>query len=59
MGLWGQPQFSVVGDTFPVGCAPSDTIVFADSFENNPDIKDPRYNTLCGMSGAQNKKRKK
>src|SRR5580765_6744973 len=26
--LWGEPQWAVVGDTFPVGCAWSDRIVF-------------------------------
>ena len=32
-------QWSVVGDTFPVGCAFSDQIVFGlDSFKDNPDI---------------------
>jgi inositol oxygenase len=27
--LFGEPQWAVVGDTFPVGCAFSDSIVFA------------------------------
>ncbi|XP_074083270.1 inositol oxygenase isoform X2 [Macrotis lagotis] len=40
----GEPQWSVVGDTFPVGCRPQKSIVFWDStFEDNPDLKDPRY----------------
>ncbi|XP_013389636.1 inositol oxygenase-like [Lingula anatina] len=40
----------VVGDTFPVGRAFSDKIVFGrDSFENNPDINNPLYNTKLGM----------
>ena len=43
MALYGQPQWSTVGDTFPVGCAPSPTIVFADQFAHNPDATDPRY----------------
>ncbi|XP_013389634.1 inositol oxygenase [Lingula anatina] len=50
MALWGEPQCFVVGDTFPVGCAFSDKIVFGrKSFENNPDINNPLYNTKLGM----------
>lgn len=49
MALWGQPQWSTVGDTFPVGAQFSDSIVFAESFASNPDTTDPRYNTLYGM----------
>src|SRR5260370_34767036 len=26
--LWGEPQWALVGDTFPVGCAPSANIAF-------------------------------
>jgi len=37
-------QWSVVGDTFPVGCRPSDHIVFGtDSFTNNQDFTHPVY----------------
>jgi len=44
------PQWAVVGDTFPVGCAPSDDIVFGvKSFEGNPDIMHPVYGTHYGM----------
>ena len=36
MALWGEPQWCVVGDTFPVGCAPVRSIVFdAQFFEGN------------------------
>ena len=35
--LWGQPQWAVVGDTFPVGCHFSDRIVFSEFFAANPD----------------------
>ncbi|RXM97785.1 Inositol oxygenase [Acipenser ruthenus] len=45
MALWGQPQWSVVGDTYPVGCKFQNSIVFRDtSFIDNTDDKDPRYN---------------
>lgn len=35
--LWGEPQWAVVGDTFPVGCPWSDRIVFSEYFSENPD----------------------
>src|SRR5882672_9511185 len=35
--LWGEPQWAVVGDTFPVGCAWSDKIVYPEYFNDNPD----------------------
>ena len=38
------------GDTFPVGCAPGSSIVYGEeSFRNNVDLQDPRYNTKLGM----------
>ncbi|XP_023241082.1 inositol oxygenase-like isoform X2 [Centruroides sculpturatus] len=50
MALYGEPQWAVVGDTFPVGCAPADSVVYKSvTFENNPDMKDSRYNTKFGM----------
>jgi len=47
--LFGEPQWAVVGDTFPVGCAHSDKIVYPEFFESNPDSKDERYNTKYGV----------
>ncbi|MGV3559847.1 inositol oxygenase family protein [Larkinella arboricola] len=47
--LFGEPQWAVVGDTFPVGCAHSDRIVYPEFFQNNPDSKDERYNTKYGV----------
>lgn len=49
IALWGEPQWASVGDTYPVGCAFSDHIVFADQLKENKDAKDPRYNTELGM----------
>jgi inositol oxygenase len=43
------PQWAVVGDTFPVGCSFHDSNVFHESFQHNPDTKDPRYNTENGI----------
>ena len=47
--LFGEPQWAVVGDTFPVGCKHSDKIVYSEFFEFNPDSKDERYNTKYGI----------
>jgi inositol oxygenase len=47
--LFGEPQWAVVGDTFPVGCKHSDKIVYAEFFQENPDASDPRYNTRYGI----------
>ncbi len=47
--LYGEPQWAVVGDTFPVGCAWSDTIVFPEYFGLNPDAKVPEYQTENGI----------
>lgn len=43
-------QWAVVGDTFPVGCAPSDDCVFGvPSFDENPDLEHPIYSTKYGI----------
>jgi len=47
--LWGEPQWAVVGDTFPVGCAYSDKVVFPEFFANNPDYQIPKYQTATGV----------
>lgn len=47
--LYGEPQWAVVGDTFPVGCAYSDKIVFPEFFDENPDKKVPEYQTRLGV----------
>ncbi|GMH03728.1 hypothetical protein Nepgr_005567 [Nepenthes gracilis] len=43
------PQWAVVGDTYPVGCAFDKSIVHHKYFAENPDYKNPAYNTKCGM----------
>lgn len=50
--LWGEPQWAVVGDTFPVGCAYSDKIVFPEFFAANPDFRNPTYQTPNGVYSA-------
>lgn len=47
--LWGEPQWAVVGDTFPVGCAWSDKIVFHEFFRDNPDSQVAHYQTPNGV----------
>ncbi|XP_057597826.1 inositol oxygenase [Hippopotamus amphibius kiboko] len=50
LALAGEPQWAVVGDTFPVGCRPQASVVFCDStFQDNPDLLDPLYSTELGM----------
>lgn len=47
--LFGEPQWAVVGDTFPVGCQFSDKIVYHDYFAENPDAKLAEYATPTGI----------
>jgi len=47
--LYGEQQWGVVGDTFPVGCAWSDQVVFPEYFRNNPDAAIPGYQTKYGI----------
>ena len=47
--LYGEPQWAVVGDTFPTGCAWSDKIVFHEYFSENPDAGVAAYQTQCGV----------
>lgn len=44
-----QGQWDVVGDTFPVGCAFSDKIIYPDTFAANPDSRDEVYSTEHGI----------
>lgn len=47
--LWGEPQWGVVGDTFPVGCAFSEHIVLYEYFQKNPDLHHPVYSDKYGV----------
>ncbi|HZE82914.1 MAG TPA: inositol oxygenase family protein, partial [Puia sp.] len=47
--LFGEPQWAVVGDTFPVGCAYSEKIVYPEFFVNNPDHDHEVYRTKFGV----------
>jgi inositol oxygenase len=50
--LFGEPQWAVVGDTFPVGCAFSQRIVYPEFLADNPDSQDPKMQTACGVYRA-------
>jgi inositol oxygenase len=47
--LWGEPQWAVVGDTFPVGCAYSSQVVFPEYFAANPDSHNPLFQSELGV----------
>lgn len=49
LALYGEPQWAVVGDTFPVGCAFSDKVVFPEFFVTNPDFSHPLYSREYGI----------
>ncbi|GFY02283.1 inositol oxygenase [Trichonephila clavipes] len=50
MALHGEPQWSVVGDTYPVGCEFAPSIVYRNtSFVDNPDLYNPKFNTKLGI----------
>jgi inositol oxygenase len=44
-----QGQWDVVGDTFPVGCRFSPSIIYPNTFSLNPDTHNPKYNTEHGI----------
>lgn len=47
--LFGEPQWAVVGDTFPVGCAYSDKVVYPEFFPNNPDYNNETFSSKYGV----------
>ena len=47
--LFGEPQWAVVGDTFPLGCRFSEKIVYHQFFADNPDSVQPEYATAPGI----------
>lgn len=46
---FGEPQWAVVGDTFPVGCYFENSNIFHEYFQDNPDTKHPIYQKKNGM----------
>jgi inositol oxygenase len=47
--IFGEPQWAVVGDTFPLGCKFSEKIALAEFLEENPDRHHPVYSTEHGV----------
>ncbi|KAI5664598.1 hypothetical protein M9H77_23921 [Catharanthus roseus] len=43
------PQWAVVGDTFPLGCAFDESIVHYKYLKENPDSKNPNYSSKNGV----------
>jgi len=50
--LFGEPQWAVVGDSYPVGCAFSRRIVYPEYLDANPDRLDPLLNSPLGVYEA-------
>ena len=51
--LFGEPQWAVVGDTFPVGCRYSDKVVFPEFFADNPDAAVTEYQTSAAFTSRR------
>ena len=47
--LFGEPQWAVVGDTFPVGCAFAEEIVYPELFEGHPDLAHEDRSSINGI----------
>ncbi len=47
--LFGEPQWAVVGDTFPVGCRHTDKIVYPEFFRDNSDNYNEGLNPKNGI----------
>ena len=47
--LFGEPQWAVTGDTFPLGCAFQEAIVYPEYFETNDDTGIDRYQSPLGI----------
>tara|TARA_B100000902_G_C27104875_1_gene810619 strand:+ start:237 stop:923 length:687 start_codon:yes stop_codon:yes gene_type:complete len=47
--LFGEPQWAVVGDTFPLGCRFSEKIIYHEYFSENPDSQRSEYATPLGI----------
>lgn len=50
---FGEPQWAVVGDTFPLGCRFSARVVHADLFDENPDRRVTEYQSVLGIYESQ------
>ena len=56
--VFNEPQWAVVGDTYPVGCPISKNVVYSQYFKDNPDVHNNVFNETqygiyeshCGLS---------
>ena len=56
--IFNEPQWAVVGDTYPTGCPISKHVVYSDYFKDNPDVHNDAFNESihgiyepnCGLS---------
>ncbi|KAJ7534959.1 hypothetical protein O6H91_12G012400 [Diphasiastrum complanatum] len=44
-----EPQWAVVGDTYPLGCAFDENIVHSEYFKDNMDFYNPKFNSKNGI----------
>ncbi|MCL4109645.1 UNVERIFIED_CONTAM: hypothetical protein GTU68_061902 [Idotea baltica] len=51
--LFGEPQWAVVGDTFPVGCQFRQEVVYHELFNDNPDTNNAQFQTPTGIYDAR------
>jgi inositol oxygenase len=47
--IFNQPQWAVVGDTYPLGCDFSSEVVYSEFFLENPDKDKPNYSSRYGI----------
>eukprot|EP00127_Corallochytrium_limacisporum_P000114 Clim_evm21s4 gene=Clim_evmTU21s4 len=47
--LWGEPDWVIVGETYPVGCRFQEQIAFYDFLRGNPDFANVEYGTYYGV----------
>lgn len=47
--MHNEPQWNVVGDTFPVGCAYDESNIFHQFFQENSDMQNPRFSSKLGI----------
>lgn len=52
LNFYGEPQWAVVGDTFPVGCRYSEKNIFPEFFAANPDFNRSELQTANGIYEA-------
>lgn len=50
MAVFGEPQWAVVGDTYPLACSIAPSVVYRnETFHDNADVKNELYNSHFGI----------